>query len=462
MSTASQASAARRGDVSAAEPHDFLSATVSLLAGSDQAQRAERRRRALRRELCVRALIALFVLVFNEAAGAFLPQGPNPVVRLGAIAGILVNGPYWIAARTGRHARAQAYARAIVDIILITAGLYGVGGILAAPYLSIYPIIPLYLGITFSSRASLVATATATVSYLSVAVLQTAGWLHMDRPAVADDWVQAIFGLVVLNIIGILTAVLAQAYRRSRRELAQAKEEVERSHDATLRLNREIQRAAHLRTLGELAAGITHEIRNLMNAVSLKLELIARKARDPEIARYVEESREACRAAMDIVQSALTTARRPQEGQTVSVSQVVKAVIALKAYDLRRDAVHVNLRLAPDVPPIAAAPFQLQQVLLNLITNAQEALRTVPLRRVITLVTRHHRGGALIEVQDSGPGIPADVLPRLFEAFYTTKPAGTGVGLAISAGIVRELGGELTAENLPAGGAVFRLNIPAA
>src|SRR5205823_594496 len=103
--------------------------------GANEVASALRRRRALQRELALRALIGLFVLLFNEAAGALLSHKPSTVVEFGAIAGVLVNGPYWIAALTGRHLRAQAYARAMLDIILVTVGLYGVGGILAAPYL---------------------------------------------------------------------------------------------------------------------------------------------------------------------------------------------------------------------------------------------------------------------------------------------------------------------------------------
>jgi C4-dicarboxylate-specific signal transduction histidine kinase len=107
-------------------------------------------------------------------------------------------------------------------------------------------------------------------------------------------------------------------------------------------------------------------------------------------------------------------------------------------------------------------PFQLQQVVLNLVTNAQQALQNHPHPRDIELVGFQDGAQVVIEVRDNGPGISPAALPRLFEPFYTTKAAGTGLGLAISATIVQEHGGRLTADNRPDGGAVFRLTLPAA
>lgn len=101
-------------------------------------------------------------------------------------------------------------------------------------------------------------------------------------------------------------------------------------------------------------------------------------------------------------------------------------------------------------------------ILLNLVTNAQQALQTHPHPRDIEIVGFREDGRAVLEVRDNGPGIPTDALPRPFEPFYTTKPEGTGLGLTISATIVRDHGGHLTADNRPGGGALFRVTLPAA
>src|SRR5207253_10134192 len=110
---------------------------------------------------------------------------------------------------------------------------------------------------------------------------------------------------------------------------------------------------------------------------------------------------------------------------------------------------------------VAASAFQLEQVLLNLVGNAHEALRGRG-AGAITIAGAVDDGRAVVEVRDNGPGITPEALPRIFEPFFTTKASGTGLGLAISAGIMRDAGGELTAANRPGGGAVFRLAFPAA
>ncbi len=101
------------------------------------------------------------------------------------------------------------------------------------------------------------------------------------------------------------------------------------------------------------------------------------------------------------------------------------------------------------------------QVLLNLVGNAQDALRGAPGLRVVSIVGLADDEHAIVEVRDTGPGVPPEILTRLFEPFATTKAYGTGLGLAISAGIVRNLGGELTAKHSLEGGAVFRVTLPA-
>jgi two-component system C4-dicarboxylate transport sensor histidine kinase DctB len=158
----------------------------------------------------------------------------------------------------------------------------------------------------------------------------------------------------------------------------------------------------------------------------------------------------------------LETARQPSsERVRVIVPDIARRVVDLKGYDVRRHGIALRVEFPATFPAVIAVPFQLEQVLLNLVSNAHEALRGTR-RGTIVIAGVVDRGQAVIEVRDNGPGIPDEVLPRIFEPFYTTKPDGTGLGLAISAGIVRDSGGELTAANRPEGGAVFRLTLPVA
>jgi signal transduction histidine kinase len=115
-----------------------------------------------------------------------------------------------------------------------------------------------------------------------------------------------------------------------------------------------------------------------------------------------------------------------------------------------------------DVPQVWGDPDEIRQVLLNLVQNAQQAMAEHPGERVLTLRTRVADDRILVEVLDTGPGIDAEALPRIFDAFFTTKPAseGTGLGLWISYDIAEQHGGRLHAENRPDGGAVFTLELP--
>jgi C4-dicarboxylate-specific signal transduction histidine kinase len=146
----------------------------------------------------------------------------------------------------------------------------------------------------------------------------------------------------------------------------------------------------------------------------------------------------------------------------VSFPGIARRTVELKAHDLRRDTIGVRVTFAEGFPDVLGVSFQLQQVLLNLVTNAQHALRGSGARRSIEITGAVEGGHAVIEVRDSGPGIPPEALPQIFKPFFTTKPEGTGLGLAVSAAIIRDHGGELAAENPSEGGAVFRIRLPLA
>ena len=181
----------------------------------DRAALAPVRMRRLRQEVCVRAAVALLAFVFNESYhGAAL-------IRVVSLTALALNAPYYLAARAGWRTRLQAHVRLVLDLLLITLGLYGAGGLLAAPYLSIYMVVPIYAAFMLSGGACLFAAGLATTSFLVAAVAQR---LHAPVPVPFDAWPIAIFNLVLLNVVAGLTALLAAAYRNSRRRLAESEE----------------------------------------------------------------------------------------------------------------------------------------------------------------------------------------------------------------------------------------------
>jgi signal transduction histidine kinase len=325
----------------------------------------------------------------------------------------------------------------------------------------VYAIVPVYAGLVFSSRACLLATALAAVSYLAVAL----GTSRAPVAAMGSAWVIAAFNLLVVAIVGVVTAILAEAYRGSRLRLAALNRELERANDESLRLNAEIQRSARLSMLGEGMAGVAHELSNVMNIVLGHVGLAHNRRAElsAEVARHVDRALEGCENATRILRNTLDAVREGSaEKRPVSLADVARRTVELKAYDLRRDGITIRVRFAEGVPAVQGVAFQLQQVLLNLITNAQQALREkrgAP--RIIEIVGTADDERAVIEVRDSGPGIPPETLPRLFTPFFTTKADGTGLGLTVSTAIVHDHGGTLTGDNRPTGGAVFRIELPA-
>jgi two-component system NtrC family sensor kinase len=153
----------------------------------------------------------------------------------------------------------------------------------------------------------------------------------------------------------------------------------------------------------------------------------------------------------------------PLERRHVMVDELIEKVLALTSADLRIESVKVDRDMAADLPPVWADGNQLQQVLVNLVTNAKQAMAELPeAERRLKVATRALGSDRVrISVEDTGPGIPADVLPKIFDPFVTTKgSAGTGLGLSISYGIIREHGGQITADSRPGHGATFTIDLP--
>jgi signal transduction histidine kinase len=459
--TAARKPAASDGSLAPAAPRG--SGREDAAAARRPATHAERRGKRFRLEIAARTAVAVLALGFT-AVVAFDHEAAS-VIRVTALIALGVNLPYLVAVHSGRAVRTQAYVRILVDVALITGGLYGAGGLGAAPYLGVYAIVPVYAAIVFSSLACVLAVLFATASYLALASLQSAGVVPVLAPPPPDAWTMAAFNLLILNIVGGLAALLAHAYRASRARLAALYAELERAHDHSVQMNTQLQLATRRYVLGEVVTGVTHEVRDALQGVFGHLWL-ARRGGPPLPAPaldHLAQAEQACENAMRIMSTTLDVARRPApEQEAVAVAEVVRRVAEQKAVEFRRERIVLRVELAEPLPPVLGGTLQLQQALLNLVVNAQEELRDAAGRREITIVARQDGDRVILDVRDNGRGIPPSVLPHLFEPFYTTKTAGTGIGLAMSAGIAESLGGTLTGENRPEGGAAFRLTVPAA
>jgi CheY-like chemotaxis protein len=170
----------------------------------------------------------------------------------------------------------------------------------------------------------------------------------------------------------------------------------------------------------------------------------------------------ACVRASRIIRDLLAFARRqPPERRRVDLNQVVKSTLGLQTSQLELSKIRIVTALAP-IPEIWADPHQLQQVFLNLFSNAIHAMKTARGHGVLTVTTGQHGSDLVVWIDDDGPGIPPEHLGRIFDPFFTTKDtgAGTGLGLSLAIGIVESHGGRLHAENLPGTGARFTVQLP--
>ncbi len=238
------------------------------------------------------------------------------------------------------------------------------------------------------------------------------------------------------------------------------------SRDVTQRkqMEQQLHLAGRLAAVGQLAAGVAHELNNPLSAVQGFAQFLAQRSNLDEATKGDIETiyREAQRATK-ITSNLLSFARKyTPEKRLISVNEALEHSLELHAYRMRVNNVEVVTQLDPDLPKTMADFHQMQQVFVNIITNAEQALTEVHGKG--RLVVKTKRVGDMIRVSftDDGPGIPDDILKSVFDPFFTTKEVGqgTGLGLSICYGIVREHGGRLYAKSDTGKGATFVMEIP--
>lgn len=233
----------------------------------------------------------------------------------------------------------------------------------------------------------------------------------------------------------------------------------------------QLSEAEKLSVLGELIAGAAHELNNPLLTVMGYAQLLQDMTEDPAILRDLSKIAHEAQRAARIVGDLLTFARqRKPNFQPIDVNAILQETVGLQMGELYKDRIEVDFDLAPNLPLARADHHQLEQVLLNLVRNARQAISETKDSGKLALGTTWYEDPSSppkrwirTEVYDDGPGIPPKALPRIFDPFFTTRPAsgGTGLGLSICHGIVERHGGRIWAENLPEGGARFVIELPA-
>jgi C4-dicarboxylate-specific signal transduction histidine kinase len=242
--------------------------------------------------------------------------------------------------------------------------------------------------------------------------------------------------------------------------------ERKRAEEALREAQAELAHVTRVTTLGELTSSIAHEVNQPLAAVVNNASACLRW-----LAAYnLEEARQCAaliiadghRAGEIISRIRALVKKAPPQKDWVNINETILEVIALARSEVHRNRVSLQTQLSSDVPLILGDRIQLQQVILNLIINAIEAMSEISEGpRELQVVTRKDElQGVLVTVRDSGPGLDPDSLDHLFTAFYTTKPQGMGMGLAISRSIIEAHGGRLWAIPNDGPGATFQFTLP--
>jgi PAS domain S-box-containing protein len=219
-----------------------------------------------------------------------------------------------------------------------------------------------------------------------------------------------------------------------------------------------------LAAVGQLVSGVAHELNNpLAGIMAFSQLMLAMSGATPDQQDALVTIHKEAKRAAKIVSNLLIFARqRHPERTEADLNQVLQDTLELRRYSLRTHQIEVESDYDPELPLTWADSFQLQQVVLNLLTNAEQALRNHGGEKRITLRTRREGELIVASIADSGPGIPPDALDRIFNPFFTTKAVGegTGLGLSISDAIIREHGGQIRVSSLLGEGATFTVELP--
>lgn len=252
--------------------------------------------------------------------------------------------------------------------------------------------------------------------------------------------------------------------KRWEKELGDAQEEVQEAQDVAEQAQASAIAAEKLAALGRLTAGVSHEVLNPISTITMRLNMMLDDPETPsELASHLRTIDDQANRIVKITENLLHFGRhRPPERRQIDLNDIVKRILDLLEPDLMKLNITVVLGLSAALPPVWADPDQIQQVLLNLLINARDAMPKGGQLVLRTSEGQEEERFVELRVEDTGEGIDPESLESLFDPFYTTKAEdkGSGLGLYISRGIIEAHSGSLSAENRPGGGAAFVVRLP--
>ena len=231
------------------------------------------------------------------------------------------------------------------------------------------------------------------------------------------------------------------------------------------KLEQQIIQSERLAAMGQMIAGFAHELNNPLTSILGMAELLQEGEAPESVRKQMVILQQQARRAAEIVQNLMYFSRPPAPGKSpIDLSELIQRTLHLHAYSLRKSNITVDFLKATSLPPVGGDAHQLMQVFLNLVLNSEQAMREVRDHGTLRIRINQDEKSVSVVFQDDGPGISPDILPNIFDPFYTTKRPGrgTGLGLSICKAILREHNGNVEAASGPGGGAVFTVTLPIA
>jgi signal transduction histidine kinase len=310
----------------------------------------------------------------------------------------------------------------------------------------------IYAAIFFGWRGGLVASTFSALCYIPHIFL---AWHHFNPDYAMNQYAE----IIVFFLVGTVTGVLADQGRKQRMELEAASEQLAKVNRELQDSFEQIKRADRLSAIGQLSASLAHEIRNPLASIDGAANLIespqtSDEMRKGSLAIIHKEIQRLNRLLTNLLDFARP--RKP-EFQAVEPGRLIDTIISLVGHSAQQKGITLHKDVPTSVPPFECDSEQMKQVILNLAINAVQATRG-PGEVVLSAYRRH--SSVMICVRDQGTGVDEENIEKIFNPFFTTKEAGTGLGLSVVYQIVTQHGGIVKAERNPSGGMTFSLVIP--
>lgn len=354
----------------------------------------------------------------------------------------------------GRRLLLFAWAQLLLDFAAIAFLLLLTGGV-RSPLSGLFVLHMVFASLLLP-RAMAYAAAVAALA-ITAASLSLAGRAPQGKP----EWLFAAGQAVTLFGVVFLATRITRALRLQRRRLLRQNRKIRRMARDARRHHRLMTQQEKMVALGQMASGVAHEIANPLASMDGLLQLAQRRPEKPRPELIAQLREQVSRIGLIIQQMRSFAHPGDAHWQAASPNDVVEQALAVLRFDKRMKRTRLTRDYAGDLGPVLMLPHALQQVVVNLVANALDAMESVP-EPTLTIRTARREGQVLVEIVDNGPGIRRDHLKRLFEPFFTTKPVGkgTGLGLSISYSLVQKQGGHLSVRSEHGRGATFVIHLP--